>query len=102
MYLIDQKGSFVKYVCHEVRSSLSIVHAGLEILLEEFAGKESNDESSLCRDLVDDCFVGSTAAINILNDLLQVFRLNNIKKYLSLHNSYILRYRSMKISTRIH
>mmetsp|Transcript_9907 Transcript_9907/g.13587 ORF Transcript_9907/g.13587 Transcript_9907/m.13587 type:complete len:940 (-) Transcript_9907:315-3134(-) len=71
MEMLGLKQVFVRYVSHEIRSPLNVVHAGLDLLRSEL---------SVCpvmapaitdlMELVEDMFSASESAINILNDLL--------------------------------
>jgi len=68
MKLLELKQVFVRYVSHEIRSPLNVVHAGLDILRSEL--QSSSSVAGSTRDLVEDIYSASETAINILNDLL--------------------------------
>eukprot|EP00597_Dinobryon_sp_UTEXLB2267_P018742 CAMPEP_0201113918 /NCGR_PEP_ID=MMETSP0812-20130820/78106_1 /ASSEMBLY_ACC=CAM_ASM_000668 /TAXON_ID=98059 /ORGANISM="Dinobryon sp., Strain UTEXLB2267" /LENGTH=617 /DNA_ID=CAMNT_0047377495 /DNA_START=109 /DNA_END=1962 /DNA_ORIENTATION=- len=68
MEMLSLKQIFVRYVSHEIRSPLNVVHAGLDILRGELESYKSLSEDVL--ELVEDIFSASDSAINILNDLL--------------------------------
>ncbi len=65
---LQTKGTFVRYVSHEIRSPLNVVFAGLEIVNKELA-KTSVYPS--IKNLVADVYDSSQTAIQLLNDLLQ-------------------------------
>mmetsp|Transcript_16561 Transcript_16561/g.24068 ORF Transcript_16561/g.24068 Transcript_16561/m.24068 type:complete len:426 (-) Transcript_16561:1005-2282(-) len=73
MKSLGLKQVFVRYVSHEIRSPLNVVHAGLEILRSELnnltqsATLQVNNSLS---ELMDDIYSASETAIEILNDLL--------------------------------
>lgn len=73
MKSLNLKQVFVRYVSHEIRSPLNVVHAGLEILRSELnsatQSAASQVSNSLC-ELIDDIYSASETAIEILNDLL--------------------------------
>mmetsp|Transcript_25141 Transcript_25141/g.36099 ORF Transcript_25141/g.36099 Transcript_25141/m.36099 type:complete len:435 (+) Transcript_25141:42-1346(+) len=67
------KQSFVRYVSHEIRSPLNVVHAGLDILRSELANSSSESIVTIPRrtlELINDIYSASETAIDILNDLL--------------------------------
>ena len=79
---LSLKRVFVRYVSHEIRSPLNIVHAGLDMLKCDMAMKykdtkkddditEEDDEENKVLDLLEDIHQSSDNAITILNDLLQ-------------------------------
>eukprot|EP00597_Dinobryon_sp_UTEXLB2267_P014484 CAMPEP_0170111490 /NCGR_PEP_ID=MMETSP0020_2-20130122/8505_1 /TAXON_ID=98059 /ORGANISM="Dinobryon sp., Strain UTEXLB2267" /LENGTH=454 /DNA_ID=CAMNT_0010337027 /DNA_START=701 /DNA_END=2062 /DNA_ORIENTATION=- len=68
MKLLELKQVFVRYVSHEIRSPLNVVHAGLDILRSELQSSSSVAGNTM--DLVEDIYSASETAINILNDLL--------------------------------
>eukprot|EP00597_Dinobryon_sp_UTEXLB2267_P007408 CAMPEP_0170095072 /NCGR_PEP_ID=MMETSP0019_2-20121128/27684_1 /TAXON_ID=98059 /ORGANISM="Dinobryon sp., Strain UTEXLB2267" /LENGTH=585 /DNA_ID=CAMNT_0010316625 /DNA_START=846 /DNA_END=2604 /DNA_ORIENTATION=+ len=81
MEMLSLKQVFVRYVSHEIRSPLNVVHAGLDIVRDELRHivsasklKETTisniDKTNGLLDLVEDIFAASDSAINILNDLL--------------------------------
>eukprot|EP00597_Dinobryon_sp_UTEXLB2267_P009324 CAMPEP_0170096594 /NCGR_PEP_ID=MMETSP0019_2-20121128/28692_1 /TAXON_ID=98059 /ORGANISM="Dinobryon sp., Strain UTEXLB2267" /LENGTH=801 /DNA_ID=CAMNT_0010318641 /DNA_START=556 /DNA_END=2961 /DNA_ORIENTATION=- len=69
--LLSMKQLFVRYISHEIRSPLNVVHAGVDMLRDELKSN-SLKESNMCgiRDLLDDIFAASESAICVLNDLL--------------------------------
>eukprot|EP01036_Dinobryon_divergens_P061927 gene61927-biopygen33478 len=75
MALLRLKQIFVRYVSHEIRSPLNIVHAGLDLLMLTVKAADptapfiSIDRSTA--DFIFQMFFASESAINILNDLLQ-------------------------------
>mmetsp|Transcript_7422 Transcript_7422/g.11064 ORF Transcript_7422/g.11064 Transcript_7422/m.11064 type:complete len:551 (-) Transcript_7422:274-1926(-) len=69
--MLSLKQVFVRYVSHEIRSPLNVVHAGLDLLRTEL--KEMLMHVTAIGDtmeLVEDIFAASGSAISILNDLL--------------------------------
>mmetsp|Transcript_17069 Transcript_17069/g.23459 ORF Transcript_17069/g.23459 Transcript_17069/m.23459 type:complete len:922 (+) Transcript_17069:41-2806(+) len=68
MEMLALKQVFVRYISHEIRSPLNVVHAGLDLLRSELQSVASLSRSTL--ELVEDIFTSSESAINILNDLL--------------------------------
>lgn len=70
--MLSLKQVFVRYVSHEIRSPLNVVHAGLELLLMDLRGSEvaAADRFREAVLLVEDIFAASDSAISILNDLL--------------------------------
>jgi len=84
MEMLSLKQVFVRYVSHEIRSPLNVVHAGLDILRDELRergrhhgkGKSTKyaevteSDDNVLLELVQDIFAASDSAINILNDLL--------------------------------
>eukprot|EP01035_Chromulina_nebulosa_P032824 gene32824-biopygen21207 len=74
MSMLSLKQIFVRYVSHEIRSPLNIVHAGLDIMLSEIdtnSGAPVVFISPETAKMVRNMFVASETAIQILNDLLQ-------------------------------
>ena len=66
--ILQLKREFVRYVSHEIRSPLNVVHAGLELLRVDLA---TAGAPASCLNLLQDIFFASSAAIDILNDMLQ-------------------------------
>ena len=66
--ILQLKREFVRYVSHEIRSPLNVVHAGLELLRADLAA--AGALSSTLNQL-QDIYIASSAAIDILNDMLQ-------------------------------
>jgi len=66
--ILQLKREFVRYVSHEIRSPLNVVHAGLELLRVDL---ETAGAPASCLNLLQDIFFASSAAIDILNDMLQ-------------------------------
>ena len=62
------KREFVRYVSHEIRSPLNVVHAGLELLRADLTAAGALPSTLT---LLQDIFFASSAAIEILNDMLQ-------------------------------
>ena len=58
----------MRYVSHEIRSPLNVVHAGLELLQADLAAAGS---ISPVRTLLQDIYFASNAVIDILNDMVQ-------------------------------
>eukprot|EP00597_Dinobryon_sp_UTEXLB2267_P002513 CAMPEP_0170059442 /NCGR_PEP_ID=MMETSP0019_2-20121128/1716_1 /TAXON_ID=98059 /ORGANISM="Dinobryon sp., Strain UTEXLB2267" /LENGTH=737 /DNA_ID=CAMNT_0010264689 /DNA_START=629 /DNA_END=2842 /DNA_ORIENTATION=+ len=73
------KQIFVRYVSHEIRSPLNVVHAGLELVLMDLRrfDKELDDRFHDTVDLLEDIFAASDSAITILNDLLNYEHLDS-------------------------
>jgi len=94
LQMLSQKQAFVRFVSHEIRSPLSIVAAGLEILVERLneentttppppsagsaldsapaaAGSNASSNTSNPHELANDLSEATDTAINVLNDLLQ-------------------------------
>jgi signal transduction histidine kinase len=70
--LLAQKQSYVRFVSHEIRSPLSVVVAGLEMLTQKLTAKVLEDESLRENlELTQDISEASETAINIVNDLLE-------------------------------
>lgn len=69
---LSLKRAFVRYVSHEIRSPLNVVHAGLDILRAELEGGSVmlNQINASTMELIEDIFAASETAISILNDLL--------------------------------
>jgi len=92
---LSLKRIFVRYVSHEIRSPLNVVHAGLDILRSELGCLESvhgviSQISDSTAELIEDIYTASETAIAILNDLLHyehmdagTFQLEQIMKPLS-------------------
>jgi len=66
--VLQLKREFVRYVSHEIRSPLNVVHAGLELMRADLIAA---DVHSSTLSLLQDIFFASSAAIDILNDMLQ-------------------------------
>ena len=58
----------MRYVSHEIRSPLNVVHAGLELLRADLVAAGALSSTLT---LLQDIFFASSAAIEILNDMLQ-------------------------------
>eukprot|EP01036_Dinobryon_divergens_P023757 gene23757-32142_t len=67
--ILQLKREFVRYVSHEIRSPLNVVHAGLELLKADLTAADGVLSSTLT--LLQDIYFASSAAIEILNDMLQ-------------------------------
>ena len=66
--ILQLKREFVRYVSHEIRSPLNVVHAGLELLRADLAAAGALPATLI---LLQDIYFASSAAIEILNDMLQ-------------------------------
>jgi len=69
--MLSLKQVFVRYVSHEIRSPLNVVHAGLDLLrteLKQMLVHISSMDDTM--ELLEDIFAASGSAISILNDLL--------------------------------
>eukprot|EP01036_Dinobryon_divergens_P061853 gene61853-biopygen30372 len=75
MNLLRLKQIFVRYVSHEIRSPLNVVHVGLEMLVSLIDSAATTSSAiiidSSTADFIRQMFFSSESAINILNDLLQ-------------------------------
>jgi signal transduction histidine kinase len=70
--ILAQKQSYVRFVSHEIRSPLSVVVAGLEILTQKLTARSHEDETLRENlELTQDITEASETAINIINDLLE-------------------------------
>eukprot|EP01035_Chromulina_nebulosa_P069246 gene69246-biopygen5676 len=90
MGLLSLKQVFVRYVSHEIRSPLNIVHAGLDILQSEIdanSGAPVVFISPETAKMVRNMFAASETAIYILNDLLHYEHMDagTFKLELSVH-----------------
>jgi len=65
--ILQMKREFVRYVSHEIRSPLNVVHAGLELLRADLVATGALPSTL---SLLQDIFFASSAAIEILNDML--------------------------------
>mmetsp|Transcript_30767 Transcript_30767/g.42093 ORF Transcript_30767/g.42093 Transcript_30767/m.42093 type:complete len:831 (+) Transcript_30767:70-2562(+) len=77
--MLSLKQIFVRYVSHEIRSPLNVVHAGLELVLLDLrqADEELGHRLRDAVELVEDIFTASDSAITILNDLLNYEHLDS-------------------------
>ena len=66
--ILQLKREFVRYVSHEIRSPLNVVHAGLELLRADLVATGALPSTL---SLLQDIYLSSGAAIEILNDMLQ-------------------------------
>jgi len=66
--ILQLKGEFVRYVSHEIRSPLNVVHAGLELLRSDLVTAGALPATL---SLLQEIFFASSAAIEILDDMLQ-------------------------------
>ena len=66
--ILQLKREFVRYVSHEIRSPLNVVHAGLELLRADLAAAGVLPSFV---GLLQDIYFASSAAIEILNEMLQ-------------------------------
>ena len=66
--MLQLKREFVRYISHEIRSPLNVVHAGLELLRFDL---EAAGVIHAVNNLLQDIFVASNTAIEILNEMLQ-------------------------------
>ena len=66
--MLQIKREFVRYVSHEIRSPLNVVHAGLELLRADL---EAAGVIQSVSDLLQDIYFASNTAIEILNEMLQ-------------------------------
>jgi len=71
--ILSLKRMFVRYVSHEIRSPLNVVHAGLDILLGDLRSQQLEVASTMkgIIELAEDIYSASESAIHILNDLLE-------------------------------
>eukprot|EP01035_Chromulina_nebulosa_P026870 gene26870-biopygen17255 len=71
--LLNLKQIFVRYVSHEIRSPLNIVHAGLDIVRSEIEANSGGPVVFISPEtakMIRNMFSASETAIQILNDLL--------------------------------
>ena len=66
--ILQLKREFVRYVSHEIRSPLNVVHAGLELLRADLAAAGVLPSFV---GLLQDIYFASNTAIEILNEMLQ-------------------------------
>ena len=66
--MLQLKREFVRYISHEIRSPLNVVHAGLELLRADL---EAAGVIQSVSDLLQDIYFASNTAIEILNEMLQ-------------------------------
>mmetsp|Transcript_25988 Transcript_25988/g.37270 ORF Transcript_25988/g.37270 Transcript_25988/m.37270 type:complete len:835 (+) Transcript_25988:1356-3860(+) len=67
MEMLNQRQILVRYVSHEIRSPLNVMHAGLQLLIDEL---RQHTDFLKCMELVEDILSASDSAISILDDLL--------------------------------
>lgn len=66
-HLLSMKRTFVRYVSHEIRSPISALHSGLELLLKNLPEQTVTADFT---ELIHGILPSSQAAIDMLNDLL--------------------------------
>ena len=66
--MLKLRKEFVRYVSHEIRSPMNVVHAGLELLRTEL---EATGAFRSVLELLQDIYFASETAIEILNEMLQ-------------------------------
>eukprot|EP00597_Dinobryon_sp_UTEXLB2267_P014201 CAMPEP_0170106806 /NCGR_PEP_ID=MMETSP0020_2-20130122/5603_1 /TAXON_ID=98059 /ORGANISM="Dinobryon sp., Strain UTEXLB2267" /LENGTH=425 /DNA_ID=CAMNT_0010331223 /DNA_START=272 /DNA_END=1545 /DNA_ORIENTATION=+ len=67
---LSLKQVFVRYVSHEIRSPLNVVHAGLDLLSDHVQKHIVGEAGKAIMELMEDISAASTTAICILDDLL--------------------------------
>ena len=66
--MLQLKKEFVRYISHEIRSPLNVVHAGLELLKFEL---EATGVLHSISELFEDIYLASNTAIDVLDEMLQ-------------------------------
>jgi signal transduction histidine kinase len=65
--LLDMKRIFVRFISHELRSPMSVVMSGLELVREDASYKKMPDNVV---ELIEDSLDATSSAVNVLNDML--------------------------------